>query len=309
VTELGVGVDIGGSHVSAGRVVIRNGEFEIDNPVRLDLSPRVSSVDFIEALRRAITATGDIGQAPIGIAVPGPFDYANGVARYTGVGKFDALFGLDVGYALASELGVSRARLRFIKDADAYASGEWLAGAGDRPDRLVCLTLGTGVGSSFCVRGRPVSSSPGVPEGGDVYHLTVRGAPLEDSVSSRAFEAAYQRRSGDAVAVRELAQLARTGDPTAREVLENGMRDLADALSPALAEFRPDVVVLGGAMSRSGDILLPAFADGLATQLTAPPRLVLSRDPDHAPLIGAVGVDPTEIDQLIGSGPSAKSSK
>ncbi|MCF2435267.1 ROK family protein [Streptomyces thinghirensis] len=67
--------------------------------------------------------------------------------------------------------------------------GEYGAGAATGHDRVVCLTLGTGVGSSFLSAGRPVHSGPGVPPSGHVHHP--HGArPTPGGTPSRAMASA-----------------------------------------------------------------------------------------------------------------------
>ncbi len=133
--------------------------------------------------------------------MPGPFDYEAGIGRYSSVAKFDALNGIDVGTQLLAALGGLPARIVFLNDAAAFGIGEWVAGAARvrdtrHCDKLVAITLGTGVGSAFIDAGRPVTHGPRVPPHGYVYLLRINGRPLEDVMSTRAIVAAYLRSSG-----------------------------------------------------------------------------------------------------------------
>jgi glucokinase len=121
--------------------------------------------------------------------------------------------------------------------------------------------------------------------------LRVDGAGLEDVMSRRALRRAYRKASGDAAAdVREIADRARDGDAVATEVLARGLRALGQALAGPISAFGADLVVVGGSMSRSWDLLGPWFADGAGAG--SPPVRVASR-PDDAPLIGAAYVATT----------------
>ncbi len=87
--------------------------------------------------------------------MPGPFDYPTGVGRFAGVGKFESLAGVDVGAGLRERLTGRAERLCFLNDADAFAIGEYRAGAARGHQRVVCLTLGTGWGRRSCPRAAP----------------------------------------------------------------------------------------------------------------------------------------------------------
>ena len=64
-----------------------------------------------------------------GVAIPGPFDYVRGIADFHGVGKFDALRGVDLGDVLRRTLTRANGRVSFVNDAEAFAIGEWASGA------------------------------------------------------------------------------------------------------------------------------------------------------------------------------------
>lgn len=101
-----------------------------------------------------------------GVAVPGPFDYAKGVALFAGVGKFEALYGVDVRAALLGGLWQRPGDVVFLNDAHAFLAGEWTGGAAHGHRRAVGITLGTGVGSAFLADGLIREDGSGVPPGG-----------------------------------------------------------------------------------------------------------------------------------------------
>ena len=55
--------------------------------------------------------------------------------------------------------------VQFLNDADAFALGEWWAGAAKGGRRVVAATLGTGLGSAFLADGHIVHDAPGIPAG------------------------------------------------------------------------------------------------------------------------------------------------
>ncbi|WHX19096.1 ROK family protein [Streptomyces malaysiensis subsp. malaysiensis] len=224
-----------------------------------------------------------------GIAVPGPFDYARGIARYHGVGKFASLDGLAVGDLLTPRLNPRPTRLRFLNDASAFALGARLtAHPGSR--RLVAITLGTGVGSAFLDRGTIVEDDPRVPPEGRVDLLTVDGRPLEDTVSTRAMTAHYMDRTGRPVdGLRELTARAAADDATARDIITSALHALGGALAPWLTAFEADTVVFGGSITAAWPLIGSPLTAGLSHHTPSLARLTLSAraDGEDQALLGA----------------------
>jgi glucokinase len=251
-------------------------------------SPRRADIDAhaaADAILDAIAAPARGTKEPVwAIAMPDPFDYERGIGRFHDVGKFESLDGVDMRAGLAERLGAAPDDLHFCNDADAFTVGEWLIGAGRGADRVVGLTLGTGVGSGWVDRGRVID--PGVPKGGRAHRLQVNGAPLEESMSRRAIRRAYARVTGDSDAdVREIADRARTGEPAATEVLGHALRSMGRALAGPIHDFGADVIVVGGSMSASWELFDPWFRDGAGAAGVPPVRI--ATDADIAPLVGA----------------------
>jgi glucokinase len=224
------------------------------------------------------------------VAIPGPFDYRQGVAWFTGVGKFDSLYGMNLGAALAARLPGPPGHLRFLNDAHAFLRGEWLFGAAAGHDRCAGITLGTGIGSAFLLHGRLQHDGPAVPPQGRVDLLRINGQPLEEVVSSRAITRAYQRQAAATVTgVAEIATRATNGDPIAADVIRAAFERLGAALAPWLASFHATVLVAGGAMTGSWNLIKPALQAGLSLHGQAPTPLTVSvaARGDHAPLLGA----------------------
>lgn len=287
-------LDIGGSHVSAGVVDLRSGRLVPGTHVRRAVDPDAPAAEIIGIWAEAAHRL-DVGPATWGVAMPGPFDYRRGIGGFAGVGKFGALAGVDVGAALAAKVGAG-VRIRFSNDADAFAIGEWLACPEPRPARLVGITLGTGVGTGFVDRGTAVVSgdlvsADIVPPEGSAYRLSIDGRPLEDTASARAVLAAYNTKSGTEItSVEALTDLARAGDRTALGVFQHAWSAAARALAPYIAAFGAEVVVAGGSIARSWDLVQPALLAGLAAwsgSLASSVELRRSRDPETAALLGA----------------------
>jgi glucokinase len=248
--------------------------------------------ELLDAIAVAARTLGNGHQLDLVVAIPGPFDYAQGVGGFTGVGKFASLHGVDLRSELLSRLAPRPHRVRFLNDADAFGLGEYAVGAARGHDRAVCITLGTGVGSAFLDRGEPVNDGPLVPPDGSIHLLFHAGRPLEETVSRRAIRAAYARAVGvleQPLDVHAIAARAREGDPLANLVLHQAFVGLGVALAPVLERFEAGVLVVGGSMAGSFDIIGPAVGDGIARVRPSLGRLPIrpARRPDDAALIGA----------------------
>jgi glucokinase len=197
--------------------------------------------------------------------------------------KLPYLYGFDLRGALAARLNKPEAQVRFVNDAAAYLLGEISAGSAQHIGRVVGITLGTGIGSAFAVNGHVVREGPGVPAGGEIWNVAYQGGIVEDLISTRAIRQSYQSRTGEDREVSAIAGAA-SHNPVAASVLTDFGRTLGIALRTVLAEFRPEVIVLGGGISRSAQLFLPAAQAELATP---PVELRVSMLGESAPLVGA----------------------
>jgi glucokinase len=284
-------LEIGGSHVTAALVDLPRGVVLVDSVRRRSLSPRGSATEILGAViacGRELPVLADEGW---GVALPGPFDYQSGVAMFEGVGKFEALYGTDVGAALMAGLPGPPSSVTFLNDAEAFLWGEWLFGAVAGNDPCVAITLGTGIGSAFLADGEIRRFGTGVPVEGRVDLLRIAGQPLEDVVSARAIERAYRVRTG--VAPRDIAHIAseaRCGDEVATAVLHSAFEQLGVVLRPWVQDFRAKALVVGGSMTGSWDLIGPAVLDGMRrgdVSSFAGLQVSVAARPEEAALLGA----------------------
>lgn len=292
-------LDVGGSSVT-GAVVGRDGRLWGVRERALDSGAPAADVvaalaDELDRLQRCWARgeaggveLGEVGPegaepagelAGVGLAVPGPFDEERGRFLVRGLHKFEQLYGVELGPLLREALPWLRELpLVFLNDAAAFALGEVECGAARGARRVMALTLGTGCGSAFLVDDELVTSGPGVPRDGHVYHLPFEGATVDDALSSRGIAALWAGASAlaqvdGAPSAAELASRARGGDRAAILTYHRFGARLARALGPTINAFAPDVVVLGGNIARAFDLFCgPATAaldaEGIAARLT-----------------------------------------
>ncbi|SPE23998.1 Sugar kinase (modular protein) [Candidatus Sulfotelmatomonas gaucii] len=272
--------DVGGSHVASA--VCCGQEFHLGPVVSAPHPAAQTSEAFLDLLHELGVKAGATQNGKIGavLAVPGPFDLQAGVSLMRH--KLPYLYGIDLRAALAARFGIEPAQVRFLNDADAYLLGEIGAGAARGFSRVVGLTLGTGIGAAFAVDGRLVTEGPGVPRGGEIWNLPYEGGIVEDFVSARAIAGNYQRRTGVKREVVDLASAVQK-DPAAEQAFVEFGRHLGEVIRSLLAGFHADVIVLGGSISRSADLFLPAVR---AQMGDSPTQLRVSELKDRAALVG-----------------------
>lgn len=293
-------LEIGGTHVT-GALVDTGAQRVLEGSRRSEpLHADAPAAELLGTVLECAEGIGAPAGAHWGVAVPGPFDYARGIARFTGVGKFDALSGVDLRRALLERLPPG-ARVGFLNDAHAFALGEWVAGAAEGHRRVVGITLGTGVGSAFLAGGALVDDTPEVPPEGHVHLLTHAGRPLEETVSRRALLRRYAELTGGAagpggteqpggVDIRDIADRARAGEEAARRVLDEALRVLGAVLRPWVSGFRATALVVGGSIAGSWSLIAEPLRAGLG--LPAAPgagqlEVARARHLVDAPLLGA----------------------
>ena len=272
--------DVGGSHISTALCL---GDDLTFGPVASAQYGDVTSSDGFVGLLCDL-ATKAVGGNAKGIgatlAVPGPFDFEAGVSQMRH--KLEYLYGIDLRRAIAARFECDPSQVRFLNDADAFLLGEVGAGAAKGFARAVGLTLGTGIGSAFAVDGRLVTTGPGVPKDGEIWNVPYENGIVEDFVSTRGIAGNYGRRTGKTISVAEIAA-AVPSDADAQDAFADFGRHLGQVIGSLIADFRAEVVVLGGGISRSADLFLPITR----AEIPDPELQVrVSELLDRAPLVG-----------------------
>jgi glucokinase len=186
-------------------------------------------------------------------------------------------------------------------DANVAALGEYEFGAGRGCGSLLYVTVSTGVGGGWVLDGRPWRGWQGMA--GEIGHTIVdsqgplclcgkRGC-VERLASGPYMAADYAAQSGGAVVTgQQVAEFAARGDPLAREILQRGARALGVGVGNAVNLLNPERVVLGGGVTKAGELWLGAVE--AAVQETILPEirvsLALAALGDDAPLWGAAAL-------------------
>jgi len=278
-------LDIGGTHVSGGRVNVASASLETGSHTFEPLPAAAGRAELLAAISRVTRSIAQPDLAILGVSVPGPFDYSSGVSEITH--KLESLHRVDLRAELQAAAALQDpSEIRFLNDAEAFVLGEWWTGAARGHPRAVGITLGTGLGSAFCDNGEIVRSGAGVPPGGELYAVQFRGSPVEQTISRAALLAAYGTRSEGGVDVEQIADRALAGEPSAQRVFAELGSNLGQFLAPWLRAFEPSCLVVGGSIARSWDLFESTLL-GALEPITGLRAVTVAAQLEDAQLLGA----------------------
>jgi predicted NBD/HSP70 family sugar kinase len=216
-----------------------------------------------------------------------------------------------------------RAPVWVDNDVNVLALGEWRSGIAAGHDNVVVVKVGTGIGAGIIADGRLHRGAQG--SAGDVGHIQVSddravvcrcgnvgclealaggGAIARDgeaaAVSGRSarLREALDRRG--AVTAEDVARAASFGDPVAVELLQSAGRRIGAMLAGVVNFFNPSLVVIGGGVAQSGDVLLAAIREAVyARSLPLATRDLQIRRSSLGGLAGVIGGSSMVVDQLF----------
>lgn len=260
--RIAIGVDIGGSHITSSLVDLN--EYRIlpgttySKCVDNKAGKEQIFGDWAEAINRTIAHSSVPTVAHIGFAMPGPFDYKTGLALFKGNDKFDSLYNVSIPTEFSAYLkGVETTNFRFLNDATAFGVGVSAMGKARGYSKVLAITLGTGFGSAFIKDGIPLVHSDEVPKGGCLWDKPFKDSIGDDYFSTRWCLKRYGEITGrKAEGVKEIAD---RDDGDTRMLFGEFASNMAEFLIPFLVEFKPDLIVLGGNISKAHQLFLPTL--------------------------------------------------
>lgn len=262
-----VGVDIGGTTVKLG-MFSHTGELmeKWEIPTRIEGEGENILPDVAASIEEK-RAEKDGNIMGIGIGVPGPVTDDGIVLKCSNIhwpvlnvrGKLSELTGI--------------AKVKVGNDANVAALGEMWKGGGRGFDSIVMITLGTGVGGGIIIGGKILTGAKGA--GGEIGHTKVRWDEtetcgcggkgcLEQYVSAKGIVrmAKADMRQDSAlsgitsVTAKDVFDAAKEGDEYALSIVDRFAAYLGTALANVAHVVDPEAFVIGGGMSRAGDIII-----------------------------------------------------
>lgn len=308
-----LGIDLGGTNVAAGVV---NDKCEITGKASVPTEAAAGTDRIVENIVRAgrnAIANAGIAESDIeciGIGAPGSIDVANGVVTYANNLGF-----LDTPLAALVGAGFPGKKVSVENDANVAAWAEHIAGAAKGARHSVTITLGTGVGGGMVVDGKIYSGFNGA--GGEFGHIVIERDGWQCSCGRRGCWEAYASVTGlirltkqemerDRESVMwELTggklekvngltsfEAMRKGDRTGTYVVDTYLHSVAEGLTDVINIVQPEVLCIGGSISKEGDYLLKpvrkmVYADMYAKRCDRHTEVRIAKLRGDAGIIGA----------------------
>jgi glucokinase len=280
--SLVLGIDIGGSHITAGWV-------DLDSRVVLEHTVKRRKVNSGDQDENIIVEWAAVihdvaGMNPdtrIGMALPGPFDYENGISYIKGLEKYESLYGKNVKTLLADALRLPTENIRMKNDAGCFLQGEIFAGSAQGFNSCIGLTIGTGIGTA--------KAKNGIAEDADLWKTPMKGDICENYLSTRWFVKRYAQKTGEQVKdVKHLCDLL-ADEPSLQSIFDEFSENLTEFLTFFIREENPEIIIIGGNISNASALFLPKVKAGLAASgLNIP--IKKSDLGEHAVLLGSASL-------------------
>jgi glucokinase len=281
--QTAIGVDLGGSHVTAALVtedgaILRQHEEDLED---LRFEPVIAALD--ATIGMTLKEAGNV--AGIGIGSPGNIDAASGAVVYSpNFGWQD----VPLGDAIRKKFELP---VFVANDARCATLGEHTFGTGKQTKDFVLLTLGTGIGGGIVARGELVLGNRW--GAGEIGHHQIR--PTDGFVCGCGKIGCFEAQASGTGLIRhafavapsfprsplldvpreklsskKIRRAAQAGDGHALAAWKNFIGDLAIGLANIVAFVNPEMIALGGGVSTAGDFMLDAvrpLADALTTMV------------------------------------------
>lgn len=303
------GIDLGGTHISAGIV---NQKYEIVGRCTMPVPEQGEPMEIARLMTAAVCAAAqnshvNMGKIhSIGIGVPGAVCGEEKEIRLCNNLRLD-------GFPLKTTMeGFTGKRIFLENDANVAVYGEMLAGAGMGRDNILMFTLGTGVGTGILKDGQIFAGSRGM--GAELGHMVIEmdGYPCtcgrrgcfeayasasglihicEDAMKNYSDSSLWSAvKSGDKLDGKMIFDAADREDKAASEAVLRYYRYLTAGIANGIRVWDPDCVIIGGGISNRGQRLIDELQKRLKKELGSgegiPPVVIASLGND-AGIIGA----------------------
>lgn len=305
--KYGFGVDIGGTTIKIGLFSVEGDLIEKwEIPTNKEDNGKYILTEIADFINRTIETKG-IDKSDVigvGLGVPGPVNKNGFVSVCVNLGwnslnvekEFHEISGLPV------QVG---------NDANVAALGEMWQGAGKGYQDVLMVTLGTGVGGGCVLNGKIVSGIHGA--GGEIGHMPVKDDEpiacncgnhgcLEQYVSTTGIVTQAKKvldqdarssslRNYECLEAKHVYDEAKNGDVVANEIVDSTCKILAKALAQICSVIDPEIIVIGGGVSKAGDILTSRISQSFKKYVfnaCAQTPIVLAKLENDAGMYGCV---------------------
>ena len=271
-----IGVDIGGTNVKIA-LVNKKGEISFPKtvPTRAEMGYEYTVGNITQCIKDLMNEAGIDKNSleGIGFGFPGQIDCDNGVVRI--LPNIPGWINVPIAEIMQKEFNVP---VKVDNDVRCMALAESTYGAGQGCKNLICITIGTGIGSGLIINGKLVRGASNAA--GEIGHikLEMHDGLLCGCGDSGCFEAyasgpsivamakdyvlggksaKFRELAGsvDAITPAIVAKAAEEGDVVAKKIFERMGEYLGIGLASVVNLLNPEKIVIGGGVADAGDIL------------------------------------------------------
>ena len=250
-------MDVGGTFIKSG-IMSADGVLmdKSQQPVPIDSNGSKEEIcnSLISAVRQGIAFCQqyELTPAGVGICMPGPFDYINGVSAM--VHKFASIKDISLSDVINDALDGLDMPVVFGHDVNTQLYGEMCGGNARGYSNICLVSLGTGLGFAMANNGEVLQSKTGSPLV-SIWNQPYNGGILEDYASKRGFYNTWELVTGNKpsedMTVADMGRLASEGDEIALEVFRKVGEFIAVNIKDKLIEYQIECLLFGGQISRS----------------------------------------------------------
>ena len=276
-----IGIDVGGTNIKIA--LVEEGKIIYSNTVptyaNMGYEYTVNNIKQVvrDLMKETNTTEKDI--EGIGFDFPGQVDYKTGVVKLAP--NIPGWVNIPIAQMMEDEFHIPT---RIDNDVRCAALAELNYGAGKGANNLICITVGTGIGSGLIVNGKLVRGSSNAAgelghiklqmENGPICGCGDRGC-LEAFASGPAIVAMAEEyiKGGKSTKYRELAnpditpyivaEAAKQGDVVAKKIFETIGNYIGIGLSSVVNLLNPEKIVIGGGVADAGDLLFNPIKETL----------------------------------------------
>ena len=292
-----VGIDIGGTKINIG--ILNSDNALIGNkiaPIPKDKSCRsvlkVAADKITELLEEYEIKKSDVSS--VGIGVPGTVSADFKVAEFVpNLGWFGAPVS-DIFKELSSFTP------SVLQDSRAGAYGEYMAGSGKGSNTLICITLGTGIGTGIVINGEIYHGA--LLSAGELGHIPVaeNGRPcgcgkngcLECYAAGKGLDQTAKEFYGEDATARDLFEAAEKGDEDAEFAIHQAVDMLGKVIVSAINLISPDCLIFSGGLSAQTELYLNPLIEYIKNHSYKMEggrelKITLAKWKENSPMIGA----------------------
>lgn len=308
------GIDLGGTNIAAG-LVNDNGEILIKASIPAGAKRPSEEIisDMANLVKKLVEDYGITMDeiSSIGIGSPGLIDSENGVVLQ--IANLN-LTGVNLSEEMEKRTGIKT----FVgNDANCAAYAEHLYGASKGANFSVMVTLGTGIGGGIILKNKVYTGHKF--GAGEIGHLIIAAGGKRCGCGRRGCFEAYASASGlinmtkhkainhpnsllNSISINEINgktafDFAKQGDHASQEVVDEYINYLAVGIGDLLRILYPDVIVIGGGISKEGENLLEPLRKKLREEVAFDyeTEIVAAKLGNDAGIVGAAMLEKSEL--------------